>query len=103
MPEATFIIQGESYGYFPRDHARVRTRGPDRARVRAGIQEIHPQRIHRTRLPRSTHPVRYHRHRRNRRIRRHLHMGYHSRRSGGRRPDCVYTLVNQAFDGKLSK
>lgn len=37
MPEATFIIKVEPYGYFHRDHARIRTRGPDRARVRAGL------------------------------------------------------------------
>lgn len=31
MPEVTFIIQGEPYGYFHRDHTRIRTRGTDSA------------------------------------------------------------------------
>lgn len=84
MPEATFIIQGESYGYFHRDHARIRARGADRARVRAGIQEVHPQRIRRARVPRGFHPVRHHCHRCHRRIRRYLHVGHRARRSSSR-------------------
>ena len=83
--------QGEDYGYFHRDHTRIRARGLDRARIRAGVQEIHPQQIRRTYVPRSVHPVRHHRHRRHRRIRRHLHVGgYRARRRGGRRADRVY-------------
>lgn len=90
MPETTFIIQGEPYGYFHRDHSRIWARGADRARVRAGIQEVHPQRIRRTRVPRGFHPVRHYCHRCHRRIRRYLHVGHRARRSSRCGTDRVY-------------
>lgn len=61
-----------------------------------------PQRIRRIRVPRRIHPVRRHRHRRHRRIRRIYIWGIVLAGVVGV-AQTVYALVNQAFDGRLSK
>lgn len=94
--------QGETYGYFHRNNPRIRARGADRAHVRAGIQEIHPQRIHRTRplavsILFGTIAIA-------------ATGGFDGTYTWGivltrvvGVAQIVYTLVNQAFDGNLSK
>lgn len=91
MPEATFIILKEK----PMDISTAATLASGLVALIVpasvqGVQEIHPRRICRTYVPRSVHPVRHHRHRCHRRIRRHLHMGHRTCWSGGCCPNHLY-------------